>query len=122
MRIDNLYFGITLVDPNTNKPKACNLFGSMRVQRSVAVWASMSRAERADIEDGLHFCFGDTRGRSEYECIVCPLITESDSIYREGTKCDAYDLYVKPNAHLLMEMVNKISATEGRRWMRDNER
>lgn len=122
MRIDNLYFGIVLVDPNTSKPKVYNLFGSTRIQRSVAVWATMSQAERAEIEDGVHFCFGDTQGRSEYEFRICPLNTITDSIQEESTKCDPYELYVKPNAHLLMEMVNKISATEGRRWLRDNER
>lgn len=41
----------------------------------------------------------------------------------EATKVDVYEMYVKPNAGHLMDLVNSVSEAEAKRWLaEDNKR
>lgn len=117
MKIKDLYFGIVLFDPNVREPKQFNLFNSLRVQHSIATWATLSDEEKKD-KDQLSFCFGDTRGRCEYEMLVQNWpATKMDKVY----KVDTYQLYVEPNRDYLLSLVDKISKTEGKKWLKENQ-
>lgn len=116
MKIGDLYFGYVNFDPNTRKLNHYNLFNSSRVQHSIATWATMDETERLHF-DPLHFCFGDTQCRCEYEMLVQYLPSaEDDPTY----KVDTYQMYVEPNRDYLLSLVAKISKAEGRRWLKEN--
>ena len=120
MDIENLYFGIRLFDFNTGKLKTENLFQSLRVMRSVAIWLTMPE-ELQKQRDLVHFCFGDTRGHVEYEMYVRDMVVKS-SERDKLTKVDVYEMYVLPNADYLTSLVNSVSIKSAERWLRSNGR
>lgn len=130
ININRLYFGIKLFPmSHTSKGElngltTYNLFDFGRVKWSVARWVTMSDKERKGImSDPLHFCFGDVWGRTEYEFIVCPWpYTSEDTIEKSGVKVDTYEMYVKPNADYLMSLVNRVSLTSARAYLRDERK
>lgn len=127
--LEKAYFGIVLWDFNADEPKVANLFGSIRVLTSVARWRVMDESETGRKNkkyikehsslDGLSFCFGDTRGRVEYE-MLCSDVVGSESVKgnKNVRKLDTWTLYVEPNRELLMEMVENMSITSCRRVLR----
>lgn len=116
MKIDELYFGYVMFDPNSHELKQYNLFSSLRVQHSIARWATMDEIERSHF-DQLHFCFGDTQYRCEYEMLVDSWPVQNE---KGLTKVDTYQMYVEPNRDYLLSLVNKISADEGKKWLKAN--
>lgn len=120
MDIEDLCFGIRLFDFNSGKLKTENLFQSSRVMHSVAVWLTMPDKLRKQ-HDLIRFCFGDTSGHVEYEMYVRDVIvkpSERDKL----TKVSVYEMYVLPNADYLTSLVNSVSVSSAKRWLRSNNR
>ena len=118
MEIENLYFGIKLFGFNTRKLEDQNLFSSYRILRSIALYIAEYKDNNEDnfIEDPLVFCFGDTRGRVEYEYYI------SGPTERETYKVDVWDMYIAPNRNHLMKLVNLVSKESAERWVKEDER
>ena len=120
MKIDELYFGVrgyTLSMPD--RLMAWNLFNSTRVKRSVAIWASTDPKKRE--EEGWDFglfCFGDVKGRVQYEMYVHPIIHSMAPPEEIAIKTDIYTMFVEPNLRILREMVDQVSVAEAKRWLK----
>lgn len=119
--IKDLYFGCMNYDFNQKKMVKRNLFGSMRVLHSIAVY----KIKQEELEDNawlesrfnpLRFCFGDLWGHVEYEMQV------GGAFQEETEKLSLWDMYVEPNGKLLMDMVNSVSIESCERWLKENER
>ena len=110
--LEKAYFGIILHDFNTNKFKEANLFGSIRVLRSVAMLRTQKyfKDKYKTVDDVISFCFCDVRGRVEYEFGIVPVFKEE-----EARKVDTYTMYVLPNKKLLYDMVMNFSVASCRR-------
>lgn len=109
MKLNDAYFGIKLI--RGGKLVDANLFGSIRVLDSIACWKLMPKSTKRTLSsDLIHFCFGDTRGRYEYEMMVEPLIGG------EPQKVDIFQMYVLPNAKLLENIVKSISVSSAREY------
>lgn len=123
MAIDDLYFGIKLYPLSYTKGQrqelqTYNLFGFSRVRYAVAAWVIMPEEEKArkkDLHDQLMWCFGDVWCRAEYEFIVNPWPGGEDD---ESIKADTFTIYVEPNGELLMDLVNRVSASSARAYIR----
>lgn len=116
--IDELDFGIMLYPMNYTKGderrlERHNLFASSRVKWSVARYVTMPLEERKQLTDPLHFCFGDTWGRCEYEFVVSPWIGGGE----DGYKVDTFEMYVRPNRELLMEIIDRVSVTSAKKYL-----
>lgn len=117
MKLDELYFGVMRINFNTGKLEQANLFGSLKVLRSVALYATRKSQLHYFEKDPLSWCFADVRCRCEYEMLV------SDLTDCNFEKYDLYELYVKPNAELLMKLVNSVDPKDARKWLQnDNKR
>ena len=120
MDIKDLYFGCLNYDFNTKKMEPFNLFRSLRVLRSIAIY----RTRKDELEkdtwlgefDPLRFCFGDLWGHVEYEMAVGGLFDD------EPEKLSLWDLYVKPNAEYLMSLVDSVSVESCERWLEEHKR
>ena len=127
ININDLYFGVVLMPlsysskEQRTKLKTYNLFDLSRVKWSVARWACMSPEERKTLIDNpLSFLFGDVWGRTEFEFVVCPWpYGDGEGVADNGQKVDTYEMYVKPNEKLLMDMVNSVSESSARTYMRE---
>ena len=124
MKIDDLYFGVKLIpllyssEEGRTELKTYNLFGFSRVKWSVARWVTMSDEEKKNVTSPLHFLFGDVRGRTEYEFIVCPWpYGDGEGVSDNGQKVDTFMMYVEPNAKLLMDIVNSVSVSSAKKYM-----
>ena len=130
LNINKLYFGVKLFPMSyasrdeLDNLKTYNLFGFGRVKWSVARWVTMTDKERKSLmSDPLRFCFGDVWGRTEYEFIACPWpYTDEMTISNSGIKVDTYQLYVEPNKDYLMSLVNRVSVTSARAYLRDERK
>ena len=128
--INKLYFGVKLFPisytskSERNKLKTYNLFEFGRVKGSVAKYVTMTDKEKKSIlSDPLHFCFGDVRSRAEFEFTACPWpYTDEMSISNSGVKVDTWSLYVEPNADYLMSLVNSVSPTSAKAYLRDERK
>lgn len=123
--INDAYFGVVTRKLSWNNEKernsvqASNLFDFYRVKRSVAIWKT--RPELAEDHDLIPFCFFDVCGRCEFEFIVCPWpYADDDTIANSGVKVDVYEMYVKPNADILTDIVNSISVESARKWLKED--
>lgn len=118
-KLDELYFGVMLKDFNSKKMKQYNLFNFSRIKWSVARYRTMSKKERASIENPLMFCFSDVWSRCEYEMIISQFpFKDAQELYDTGEKVDIFTLYVEPNAKLLIEMVNNVSVSSCREYIK----
>ena len=129
--INDLYFGIKLWPlsfSNINKVTQLeehNLFDISKVKWSVAKYASLSKKEKENtINDPLVFCFSDVWARCEYEFVVCPWggLDENDKVVDVGIKADIFEMYVKPNAKLLMEMINSVSVSSAKKYLAEERK
>lgn len=119
IKLEDAYFGI--MRPNFNKGSKLepeNLFGSTRVLWSVALWKTQPSLREG--RDLISWCFNDTRGRCEYEWVVSPWVGRDEDA--EGWKVDVYHMYVEPNKEILTDMVNNISVSSCRKWLRGRKR
>ena len=123
MKLTDAYFGITLLNPNSPKPpelQTMNLFQSLRVLRSVAIYKTRKEELEKDLYkdrefDPLHFCFGDTRGRHEYEMLIKGAFDKDWRLY------DVYKMYIEPNRDYLLELVDKISVQSCKDWLKEED-
>ena len=121
MELTDLYFGCMNFDFNQKKMVKHNLFGSMRVLRSIAIYKTR-QDELVNDEwyrgefDPLHFCFGDLWGHVEYEMMVGGMFED------KLEKMSLWDMYVVPNGDLLMDMVNKVSVESCEKWLEEHKR
>lgn len=117
ININDLEFYAMNYDFNSNELKPFNIFHSHRVMRSIATWVAGKAMKDADL---ISWCFSDLRGRCEYEMIVSPW-PPKDEGFEE--KVDVFTMYIKPNQNLLIEMINKVSVSSAKNWLKeDNKR
>lgn len=137
--IKDLYFGVCTWDWNTRKCKPMNLFCSTRVLDSVALYKTGKYDEYVaykkkrdkemkreplyanDLERWASWCFGDTRGRAEWEFGFGDPFVKDDGTW-EGDKMDVFTVFVKPNAALLKQMVDGISVASCKRWLAEQNK
>lgn len=118
--IKDLYFGCLNYDFNSGKMEKFNLFNSMRVLHSIAIYKTRQE-ELANQEwlsgefDPLHFCFGDLWGHVEYEMQVGGLFD------KDTEKKSLWDMYVVPNEKLLMKMVDEVSVESCEKWLEEHK-
>lgn len=116
--LEKLYFGVKIIDFNTGEIKTINLFKIGRVATSVAIYVKRrgTKAWKEQVEnehfDPLRFCFGDVWGRVEYEMIVTDMFGKAEE------KVDVYRMYVEPNRELLLDMVNRVTVSSARRYLK----
>ena len=126
IKLDDLYFGVMCRRMNyssedKNKPllEQYNLFNFSRVKHSVAMWVVMDKTEQKQ-HDFLRWCFGDTWGRCEFEMIISDWPYKEDALLKDvGEKYDIFELYVKPNAALLEDMVSRVSKNSAQVYLRE---
>lgn len=122
--IDKAYFGVKLFELSYSSHKerkieTYNLFDFGRVKWSVAKYVVMGKEKRKSLANNpLRFCFGDTAGRCEYECIVRPMVSKRE----HEKKVDIYQMYVEPNADYLMSIVGRISVSSAQKYLREERR
>ena len=119
MKIDDLEFNVMIQDGawakgQKVKLRKFNVFHSHRVMLSVAMWVAGKAPENSDF---LHWCFGDLAHRTEYEMIVSSWPPAENS----EDKFDVFTLYIEPNAKLLKEMVDKVSVSSAKNWLKNNK-
>ena len=125
--LDKLYFGVVMYPlsyGNKEQAKtltAYNLFSFARVQWAVASYASKTPEEKKKIKDPLFYCFSSVWSRCEFELVVCPWggLGDDDKATEVGTKVDIYELYVKPNAEYLLSLVNSVSPSSAKAYLRE---
>ena len=128
--LNKLYFGVRLYPMSySSKDKATdletyNLFDFGRVKKGVARYVTMKSDERKRLSNPLSFCFGDVWGRCECEFVVCPWggLKEGAKVEEVGLKMDTYEMYVKPNADLLMDMVNRVTVSSARKYLSEERK
>ena len=124
MELDSLYFGVKVRDSNHgDELKTYNLFDIGGVKYSVARYVTMGEKERKMIigegknefvgNKDLFFCFCDVWSRYEYEYDI----TRPGG--SDGYKTDVYNMYVIPNADLLMKMVKSVSQKSAKEYLRE---
>ena len=132
MDINDLYFCAKRWDFNKNKIVDYNIFNSLRVMRSVALYVKATKTKKPSARDlyirstvdPIMFCFLDLRGRFEYEMDI----DENGNLYKPFSnndntrKTDIFTLYVEPNASKLMDIVNQVSLTSARKWLREERK
>lgn len=121
INLEDLYFGCLNYNFNNGKMEPFNLFGSLRVLHSIAIY----RIRKEELEndtwlgdnfDPLRFCFGDLRGHVEYEMQV------GGAFEDETNKLSLYEMYVEPNAEYLMNLVNSVSIESCEKWLEEHKR
>ena len=129
INIYDLYFGVMIMPMSYSSEKdrlrleMCNLFHLSKVMYSVALWVVMKpeeKAKRKTDRDKLMWLFGDVWARTEYEFIVSPWpYNDGDKVEDIGQKVDVFSMYVEPNADILLDMVDRVSVTSARRYLRE---
>lgn len=128
ININDLYFGIRMPQMSysssreKNTLKTYNLFDFSRVKFSVARWRTMNDEDKKLITNPLGFCFGDTWGRTEFEWVVNTWPYKDDEKVENGEKVDVFQMYVEPNADLLMNMVNHVTTTSAKKYIAEERK
>lgn len=131
IKLEDLYFGVVLYDfswsgKDKRQLKTYNLFNSLRVLRSVAMWVVETNKDSkfAKEHDFLSWCFGDVRARAEWEFIVCPWggLKDDDKVVEVGEKVDTYRMYVEPNAKYLRELVDTVSVSSAKKFLAEERK
>lgn len=126
MKITELYFSCKCYDFPSNKLKTYNIFGYDRVLYAIATYKLKGytplkkNLTAREYRDSLFkFIFGDFWGRAEWEFCVCPVSSDSTQIQ----KVDVFEMYLEPNNGFLLSLVDQVSVSSCREWLRDyNER
>ena len=130
LNINKAFFGIQLFSlsysSNTKRElKTYNLFDFSRIKFSVASYITASgEFKKQYIRDPLHYCFGDVHHRCEFEFWIARWggTTGEEKLKDEAEKIDIYDLYVVPNADLLMDIVNRISISSAKKYLSEERK
>lgn len=127
--LDSLYFGVKLLPlcysskSERNELKTYNLFDFYGVKWSVAKYVSMTPEERKLLSSEPYmFCFGDVWGRTEYEFIINSWPYSDDDKISDGIKVDTFQMYVEPNAEYLMSLVNSVSVSSAKAYLREERK
>lgn len=115
ININDLYFGYKQFDFNTGELRTHNLFGSMRVLTSAALYRT--KGDKLQLEDPFSFIFGDTRGRCQYEFVISPWAGDG-----EEQKVDIFSMYVEPNKKYLMSLVDQVSISSCRKLLAEERK
>lgn len=125
--IDDLCFMITVHKLSFSSQReresleTYNIFQISGVKWAVAKYVTMSGEEKRKRDNPLFYCFCDVWSRCEYEMILCPWpCNKGDTVEEKGQKIDAYELFVKPNEDLLMDMINSVTVSSAKRYLRDH--
>lgn len=113
MNLKELYFGCVIYDFNSGEIKPFNLFNSLRVLRSIAIYKTRKGIK---IDNPLRFCFFDLFGRVEYEFEI------GGPFSNKTRKISLWDLYVVPNKELLMKMVNEVNEDSCKKFLKEYSR
>lgn len=138
-QLKDLYFGVARWDWASKEYRPMNLFCSTRVLDSVALYKTgkydeyVAYEKKADKEMGREsfyknelerwasWCFGDTRGRVQWEFGFGDPFRNDDGTW-DGEKLDVYTVFVLPNAALLKQMVDEVSVASCKRWLREHNK
>lgn len=119
MKLLDLKFPVKVWDFNAGKIKDYNLFSSLRVLSSIAIWRTMPEEQREErVSDPVAFCFGDTWGRIEWEFSIDKDGNMGSPFQEDGMKTDVFSHYVLPNEGKLMKMVNSVSENSCRLFLK----
>lgn len=115
-QIGDLKFNVTVYDID-GKLHTFNIFDHVNVKRAICCYKLDKRKILAD--DLCLYFFGDFWSRCEFEMVLqsWPL-SDRDT----GYKIDIYNLFIKPNFPMLLEMINQTTATSCRQWRKVNGR
>lgn len=121
IKITDLYFGyknyaMSYTSGEGRKIETHNLFDSIRVLRSVALWVLMPEKEKKE-HDALSWCFMDVRGRAEYEFMMSPWAGGG-----EAQKVNIYQMYVEPNRELLLDLIARVTPNSARKYLREEKK
>lgn len=126
MKITDLRYNVKIWDSNKAELRTMNIFNSYRVIKSLAIYIKRSDPKSNDsyfkdqyktVDDVIHFIFGDTQGRCEWEYVV------SEWAGKEGRqKVDVYEMYVEPNKYLLYNMIKEVSYNSAVMWLREDRK
>lgn len=121
IQLTDLYFGyknyaMSYTSGEERKIETHNLFDSIRVLRSVALWALMPEKEKKE-HDALSWCFMDVGGRAEYEFIMSPWVGGG-----EAQKVNIYQMYVEPNRELLLDLIARVTPNSARKYLREERK
>lgn len=112
MKIDDLYFGVMYMSPNTHRIAQANLFNLGRIREYVAYWVAYPDRRVGEV----HTCFLDVWSRCEYEWAVGEVC--SKDLNETSQKVDVYSMYVVPNIDHLADMISKVSKNSALQYLR----
>lgn len=114
--LEKVYFGVMIYDFNEKKMKVINVFNSVRVLRSIALYVTRKGKDgwfKQPDFDPFRYCFLDTAGRVEWEFLIGGIFQKDDE--EEFEKMDVYTAYLEPNKKLLMDIVNNVTEASAKR-------
>lgn len=119
-KLTDLEFYIPIWD--NGQMRIFNLFHSSSVLKSVALYKTGAFDKYTPFygeKDWALWCFGDTRGRVEWE------FTFGDPFPRDQAelqKMDVYSVFIKPNERILRKMIDEISISSCKTWLSKERR
>lgn len=113
ININDLYFGIVMWDPNLGIFREYNLFDSMRVLRSLAIY-KIHPELYTQFSDILFAIYGDTAGRVQYEFDIRDIFGKEEPV-----KMDVYRMFVEPNRDYLLSLVDSVTVASARKWLKE---
>lgn len=122
MKLNDAYFGIRMFDGNSNQLNTVNIFDLYKVKYSVAKYKTLSKKKKDEIFNGKHslspliFLFSDVWGRVQYEFSIKKIFTDNEEL-----KEDVYSMYVIPNQKILLDIVDKISVSSCRDFLKQEK-
>lgn len=130
LNINKAFFGVQLFSLSYSSDtkrelKTYNLFDFSSVKFSVAFYITASeKFKKQYIENPLHFCFGEVQHASEFEFWIARWggTTGKEKVKNVAEKTDIYDLYVIPNADLLMDIVSRISISSAKKYLSEERK
>lgn len=124
MKITDLYFGAKRMDFNTDKLVTFNIFNHTGVLESVARYVTKKDTDayyKNKTDDEILFIlFCDYWSRCEYEFLVTPWASADDN--KKEVKVDVFEMFIKPNKRVLLDMVNQVTVNSARTWLREERK
>lgn len=129
--IDALKYYVTRERPSGGIPSGqrvmleyFNIFDSIRVKRSVALWvANFVPHDQTPETAFMQWCFGDLRGRNEYEIGMCPNnLIGSENATDVSVRISIYDAFLANNEPVLRALVDSVDVASAERWLGEDTR
>lgn len=117
-KLTDLEFYVMLWRDGEHRP--FNVFSSTRILHNVATYRIGKFREhyKDEPERWFNWCFGDTWGRYEWEVGFGDPFLNNDGSW-DGEKTDVYTLFLEPNKNLLKKMIDNVSVTSCKTWLRE---